>query len=142
MRIAIGGILHETSTFVSTQTSLSDFEFDRGIVRGDDMIERFRYGPEMMNVQGDRTQHGALAIRYSLTVVTLTGVLGSALFYLASRGLREDHRLSTGLRAPSRSRMTSRTRDSEIFFVSWTNASSSVLSQTMFTTRGMPPAYS
>jgi TldD protein len=25
------------------------------------MIQRFRYGPEFMNIQGDRTQHGALA---------------------------------------------------------------------------------
>jgi microcystin degradation protein MlrC len=42
MRIAAGGILHETSTCVSTRTSLRDFEFDRGIIRGDDMLERFK----------------------------------------------------------------------------------------------------
>lgn len=42
MRIAIGGILHETSTCVSTRTTLSDFEYDRGIVRGGAMIDRFR----------------------------------------------------------------------------------------------------
>ena len=42
MRIAIGGILHETSTCVTTQTTVTDFEFDRGILRGADMIDRFR----------------------------------------------------------------------------------------------------
>lgn len=42
MRIAIGGILHETSTYVKTRTTLHDFEHDRGIIRGLDMIERFR----------------------------------------------------------------------------------------------------
>ncbi|MBT6154203.1 MAG: M81 family metallopeptidase [Planctomycetaceae bacterium] len=42
MRIAIGGILHETSTCVSTQTTLNDFKYDRGILRGDDLIARFR----------------------------------------------------------------------------------------------------
>ena len=49
-------------------------------------------GPLIVGFLNDTlfAQHGALAIRYSLTVVTLTGVLGSGLFYLASRGLRED----------------------------------------------------
>ena len=42
MRIAIGGILHETSTCVSTRTTLRDFEYDRGIIRGNDMLDRFR----------------------------------------------------------------------------------------------------
>ncbi|MBW3543589.1 MAG: M81 family metallopeptidase [Planctomycetes bacterium] len=42
MRIAIGGILHETSTFVETRTTLDDFEYDRGIARGREVIERFR----------------------------------------------------------------------------------------------------
>jgi hypothetical protein len=49
-------------------------------------------GPLIVGFLNDTlfAQHGALAIRYSLTVVSLTGVLGSGLFYLASRGLRED----------------------------------------------------
>lgn len=42
MKIAIGGILHETSTCVDTRTTASDFEFDRGIIRGTDMLVRFR----------------------------------------------------------------------------------------------------
>ena len=42
MRIATGGILHETSTCVDTRTTTNDFEFDRGIIRGEDMLSRFR----------------------------------------------------------------------------------------------------
>ena len=42
MRIATGGIFHETSTLVVTRTSMREFQFDRGIIRGDDMITRFR----------------------------------------------------------------------------------------------------
>jgi microcystin degradation protein MlrC len=42
VRIATGGIIHETTTCVDTQTTLADFEHDRGIIRGDDMLTRFR----------------------------------------------------------------------------------------------------
>jgi microcystin degradation protein MlrC len=42
MRIAAGGILHETSTCVDTPTTMGQFEFDRGVIRGADMLERFR----------------------------------------------------------------------------------------------------
>ena len=42
MRIATGGIIHETSTCVNTRTTMSDFEFDRGIIRGADVLTRFR----------------------------------------------------------------------------------------------------
>lgn len=42
MRIAAGGISHESSTFVNRPTTLSDFEEDKGVFRGVDMIERFR----------------------------------------------------------------------------------------------------
>jgi microcystin degradation protein MlrC len=42
MRIATGGIIHETSTMVDTRTTLQDFEFDRGIIRGDGIIDHFR----------------------------------------------------------------------------------------------------
>ncbi|MFQ5730545.1 MAG: M81 family metallopeptidase [Planctomycetaceae bacterium] len=42
MRIATGGIIHETSTFVDTPTTLQDFEFDRGVIRGDAIVEHFR----------------------------------------------------------------------------------------------------
>lgn len=42
LRIATGGIIHETSSCVDTQTTLYDFEHDRGIIRGDAMLDRFR----------------------------------------------------------------------------------------------------
>ncbi|MDG2127325.1 MAG: M81 family metallopeptidase [Fuerstiella sp.] len=42
MRIATGGIIHETSTCVDAPTTMSQFEYDRGVIRGTDMLERFR----------------------------------------------------------------------------------------------------
>jgi microcystin degradation protein MlrC len=42
MRIAIGGISHETSTFAPTPTHLRDFETGLGLFRGRDIVERFR----------------------------------------------------------------------------------------------------
>lgn len=42
MRIAIGGISHETSTFAPTPTTLRDFETGLGLYRGSAMVERFR----------------------------------------------------------------------------------------------------
>lgn len=42
MRIATGGIIHETSTFVDTRTTLRNFEYHRGILRGEAMLECFR----------------------------------------------------------------------------------------------------
>jgi microcystin degradation protein MlrC len=41
VRIAIGGIIHETSTFVHTRTTVADFEGSRGIVRGDAILTTF-----------------------------------------------------------------------------------------------------
>ncbi|MCA9146768.1 MAG: M81 family metallopeptidase [Planctomycetales bacterium] len=41
MRIAIGGISHETSTFVKTPTTLKDFESGFGLFRGQQIIDRF-----------------------------------------------------------------------------------------------------
>ena len=41
MRIAIGGILHETSTFVDDRTTMHDFQHDRGISRGQELVQRF-----------------------------------------------------------------------------------------------------
>lgn len=41
MRIAIGGISHETSTFVKTPTRLADFESGFGLFRGQQIIDRF-----------------------------------------------------------------------------------------------------
>ncbi len=41
MRIAIGGISHETSTFVKTPTTFSDFESGFGLFRGQQIIDRF-----------------------------------------------------------------------------------------------------
>ena len=42
MRIATGGIIHETSTCVDTPTTMTQFEHDRGIIRGAEMLDRFR----------------------------------------------------------------------------------------------------
>jgi microcystin degradation protein MlrC len=42
MRIATGGISHETSTFIDTPTTLGDFEDGFGLFRGAQVIERFR----------------------------------------------------------------------------------------------------
>ncbi|MDP6443231.1 MAG: M81 family metallopeptidase [Pirellulaceae bacterium] len=42
MRIAIGGILHESSTCVDSQTTLHEFEYDRGIVRGEKLLSHFK----------------------------------------------------------------------------------------------------
>jgi predicted MFS family arabinose efflux permease len=49
-------------------------------------------GPLAVGLLNDTVfaHHGALAIRYSLAVVALTGLVASGLFYLASRRLRED----------------------------------------------------
>ena len=41
MRIAVGGILHETSTFLPFETTLVDFEQGFGLYRGSAMKERF-----------------------------------------------------------------------------------------------------
>jgi len=41
MRIAIGGISHETSTFANTPTTLRDFENDIGLFRGSQIFEQF-----------------------------------------------------------------------------------------------------
>lgn len=42
MRIATGGILHETSTFAKRRTTLADFQNGFGLFRGGEVIERFR----------------------------------------------------------------------------------------------------
>jgi len=42
MRIAIGGILHETSTFAKTRTTIADFADGFGLFRGTEILERFR----------------------------------------------------------------------------------------------------
>lgn len=42
MRIAVGGISHETSTFAPTPTTLHDFETGFGLFRGPAVVERFR----------------------------------------------------------------------------------------------------
>lgn len=41
MRIAIGGVLHETSTFANTPTTLADFESGFGLYRGPEILKRF-----------------------------------------------------------------------------------------------------
>lgn len=41
MRIAIGGIIHETSTFVPTRTTLADFAGSRGITRGEEILTTY-----------------------------------------------------------------------------------------------------
>ena len=42
MRIAIGGISHETSTFAQTKTTLREFETGFGLYRGEEILKRFR----------------------------------------------------------------------------------------------------
>lgn len=42
MRIAIGGILHETATFIDRKTTLDDFQHGFGLYRGPAIVERFR----------------------------------------------------------------------------------------------------
>jgi len=41
MRIAMGGVSHETSSFVETPTTMADFENGFGLFRGQEVIERF-----------------------------------------------------------------------------------------------------
>lgn len=41
MRIAIGGISHETSTFAHTRTTVADFASGFGLFRGREIVERF-----------------------------------------------------------------------------------------------------
>lgn len=41
MRIAVGGISHETSSFAVTRTTIADFESGFGLFRGPEVIERF-----------------------------------------------------------------------------------------------------
>ncbi len=41
MRIAIGGISHETSSFAKVRTTLADFELGFGLFRGDEVLRRF-----------------------------------------------------------------------------------------------------
>lgn len=41
MRIAIGGIMHETATFIRTPTTLADFEQGFGLYRGGEILQRF-----------------------------------------------------------------------------------------------------
>ena len=42
MRIAIGGISHETSTFASTRMTIADFADGFGLFRGTRVLDRFR----------------------------------------------------------------------------------------------------
>src|SRR5262249_7487868 len=42
MRIAIGGVSHETTTFIESRTTLADFEHGFGFYRGGEVIDRFR----------------------------------------------------------------------------------------------------
>lgn len=41
MRIAVGGISHETSTFVNAPTTIADFESGFGLFRGKEIVDRF-----------------------------------------------------------------------------------------------------
>src|SRR5690349_14828390 len=42
MRILMGGIMHETSTFATGTTTLRDFEAGKGVVRGKAMLDLFQ----------------------------------------------------------------------------------------------------
>ena len=52
MRIAIGGVLHETSTFANTPTTLADFESGFGLYRG----------PEIPSLRGRTVVHARFRI--------------------------------------------------------------------------------
>ena len=41
MRVAIGALSHETSTFTPVPTTRQDYEQRYGLLRGDEIIERF-----------------------------------------------------------------------------------------------------
>jgi len=41
MRIAIGGVSHETSSFAPTRTTIADFESGFGLYRGEEIFDRF-----------------------------------------------------------------------------------------------------
>jgi len=59
MRIAIGGVLHETSTFIKKPTTLKDFEQGFGLFRGEQVLQRF--GGANMCIGGfidGATKHG------------------------------------------------------------------------------------
>lgn len=47
MRIAVGGLMHETATFVDRPTRLVDFEQGFGLFRGAGIVERFGGGANM-----------------------------------------------------------------------------------------------
>ena len=42
MRIATGGVSHETSTFLPTRTTIQDFVDGKGLFRGNEFIDWFR----------------------------------------------------------------------------------------------------
>ena len=61
MRIATGGISHETSTFVKSRTTVRDFESGFGLFRGAGVIERFRYLGPCSTGKPDAGNDGPLA---------------------------------------------------------------------------------
>ncbi len=65
MRVATGGIIHETSTCVDTPTTRKEFEFDRGIIRGE--------GGTLLEI-GGVADHVHLLVRFKAAVSVATMV--------------------------------------------------------------------
>ena len=83
MRIAIGGISHETSTFVRTPTTLKDFESGFGLFRGHQIIDRFTG----TNICAGGFIEGAL--KHGIEIVPLLWTFA----YPSGRIVREDYEL-------------------------------------------------
>lgn len=83
MRIAIGGISHETSTFVRTPTTLKDFESGFGLFRGHQIIDRFTG----TNICAGGFIQGAL--KHGFEIVPLLWTFA----YPSGRIVREDYEL-------------------------------------------------
>lgn len=79
MRVAIGGICHETSTFAPLPTTLHDFETGRGLYRGHEIVERFRGSNTCVGgfIQG-AAEHGLHLVPLLLTHAFPSGLIVAA----------------------------------------------------------------
>ena len=99
MRVAFGGILHETSTFAKTPTTVQKFAEGFGIYRGEQILERFR-GANICSggFIADLEQAGAELIPLLWAFAYPSGVIPKADY----RQLRDEFldRLKTAMAAP------------------------------------------
>ena len=87
MRIATGGVMHETSTFAAGTTTLRDFEGGKGLVRGAAMLDLFRGA----NFCGGGFLEGAEKHGFELAPLLWTFATPSALIERATYdGLKEE----------------------------------------------------